>query len=733
MPIDIAKKLGVDLNSGTTVAYPREDGAEEDFAEYTRALWDDQDEALEPTYRAWVQNILFLTNRQWWEVSRLTGTFSLPAAPEWKERPQVNLTLAFYKTFLAKVTKNRPAWKAVPASGDPDDLNAAELAEEVLEAKWRELRLARQLRHAVAWTIVTGNAFIYPYWNSDAGKVVPLTVPVEGPDGEDMEVPMRDDGTPATLPDGSVDPDFEPIYVHEGDIGVRVYSPFQVRVNPDAEYEEDVRWVIIAEATPTHELHSKYPHLAMQIGADDCGYLDSYESLMNSFLSAPDTHLVSSNMRQENVEKALVLHYHEMPTPEFPGGRYWVTANKTVLLEDPQELPEGLWPCVVHLTDVPVPGRYHAMPTLESVVGLNREYNELNAQVKEHHNLLSRGKWLVPKGSGIKKGMITNQPGEVIQHNPGFEPKPVQLPQLPSTILKERERVLTDMEQVSGVHKISMGAPPPGVTAGVAFLQLQEADDTDFGPFLAMLEESVAQLAGMVLRVIQDNYTEQRLISVTGPNKRYMVKSFTGSDLSGVYDIVPVEGSAAPWGQVAKQNLLMQLATQIPDLFMKDGMFDSAKLARMLPLGGLDAVSQNEDEDIAEARTEQMLFEEYVQGSPLPMVDFYQNHMVHYNEHVRILKSAKFRNWSPDAQMAFREHVQQHQMEMQMAMMPPGMAPPGGQQPGGEAVNIDPATGLPAPEGAGPTDLDANPNEVALQGIDGGNMMPGGTGATGMF
>lgn len=735
MANELLRKLDQFPESTEPAVYPGEDADEGDYASYSRALWDDQDHLLFPLHQSWVQNLLFLTNRQWWQVDKLSGNFTLPKVPEWKERPQSNISLAYYKTFLAKATKNRPAVQAVPASGDPDDLNAAELAEEVLEAKWRELNLARQLRKAIAWTIATGNAYIYPFWNTDTGKVVPLTVPVDLPDGTTVDAIIDANGEPVLLEDGTPDPTAEPIYMAEGDVGVKVYSPFQIRVNADAEYEEDVEWVIIAESRPVQDVRNQYPDKAWEINADDTR-IDEYDRLMNSLMSGPDTQMVGT-MNPDTADKALVLHYHEKPSPQFPQGRYWVSCNNSTILVEPTELPEGLWPCIIHMTDVDVPGRYHAMPTLEAIIGINREYNELNAQIKEHHNMHSRGKWLVPKGSGIKKGTITNRPGEVIQYNPGFEPKQADLKSLPAAVYNERERLLSDFEQVSGVHKISMGAPPPGVTAGVAFLQLQEADDTDFGPFLQMLEESVAMLSGMILQIIKDNYEEERLIAVSGPNKRYIVKSFIGSDLQGVHDIVPVYGSSAPWGQVAKQNLLMQLATQIPEMFQdkESGMFDAAKLARLLPLGGLESVSANEDEDIAEARTEQMMFEEYIPGSPLPMVEFYQNHMVHYKEHVRLLKSAKFKQWDEESAMLFKQHVMEHQMAIQQAMMP-AQQPQAGAQPGGEAPDIQQATddAMGVPEAPMPTDLDAmNPNEQALQGLDGGNMLPGGTGDTGMF
>lgn len=672
--------------------YPDDESApEESYAEYARALWDEQEDAQRPLHMVWTQAMLFLTGRQWWEPSPRSGTWTPPTTPSWREQPVSNLCLAYFRTALAKATKVRPAWQVLPASSDPKDIKAASLAEEVLEAKWAELKMAKKLRKAVAWTLTTGNAFLYPFWNTSTGKITPLTiereVPEMGPDGQQVgtrteRVPADADGNPILdketgLPDMAA----EPAMVDEGDVDLRVYSPFQVRVNAEAEDEDDVTFVLIAEVMSLREIAAAWPEKATEVKAEDVGSLEEHERLMGAVIGGADTQLQSSHdQRSRDLQKALVLHYHERPTPEYPDGRYWCCANKDVLLVPPGPLPDGIWPAVIHMTDVPIPGRYYAQATMEAVIGINREYNSVNGAIKEHHNLMAKGKWIVEKGSGVKKGVITTQPGQVIQVNPGFKIEQAEIKPLPAAVYQERERILTDFEMVSGIHKVSMGKPPPGVTAGVAFLQLQEADDTDLGPFLAMLEEAVAQAAGAFLKMIQANYTDERLIAVSGPNRRHTVRSFRGSDLEGAVDVVPVAESSFPWSKTARQNMLMELASQLPQLFTdpETGQFDSAKFAKALPVGGLESVAYEADDDVLEAHREEEMFEAFgIESMEIPMVEWWQDHEVHYAQHTRVLKSATYKEWPPEAQQAFQQHVMEHDQARMQARMAGTTSPAG--------------------------------------------------------
>lgn len=663
--------------------YPRERDSEDTYATYTKGLWEAQDGLLEGLHQTWVQNLLFLAGRQWWVRSPRDNHWAPKPGPKWRKWPVSNLCLPYYKHYTAKLLKQRPAWTAIPSSTDPKDIYGARLGEQVLEAKWREIRMAKIMRQAIAWLATTGNAWLLPFWSDHTGDVEPMTIEVESEVYDEegnvvgvhlVEVPLDESGEPRMIegPGGQLvyDVDSDPVWRDQGDVSCRSISPFHVRVDPSAKTDEEVRWFIVAEVRPVAELRWMHPDRADRITSDDPGILESYETFVAGVAAGSDAALAAASLDESTGEdSAVVYHYHEQPSDEYPRGRYWQCTGSAILSE-PSDLPDGIWPCIVHLREFEVPGRFHGGCTMTHVVSLNREYNELNQSIMEHHNLMLRGKWLVPRGSMIQRGTISTMPGEVIQHTPGMAPRQADLKPLPAAVYQERERIKNDFQLISGVNRISMGQPPQGVTAGRAFLVLQEADDSDFGPITEMLEESVADLAWMMLRIIQGRYEEERLIHVVGDDRRYKVKAFRGSDLAGVMDIVPQTGSSFPWSQVARQDMLMQLLREAPGLFEDEetGGLDRHRVSRLLPIAGLEAAYASEDSDVNEALREEEAIEEWVEGSPIPEPRPWQDHRVHMRSHERVIKSAEFQAWTPERQELMIHHWMATRAEIEAAM-----------------------------------------------------------------
>lgn len=700
-----------------------DDQAPEKYGTYARALWDEQEGPLEPLHRTWIRNILMLLGFQWWEWDRVTGTFRLPPVPSYRERPVTNLMLPFFKNLLAKTTKNRPATQCVAASNEPKDQNSAALGNDALKGKWRELKLGKSLRRLLAWCIPTGTAYWYPFWNTETGNLVPLTLHVEAqkideetgqPVGaEVIEVPCDENGEPKLTPDQRYDLEAQPHYVDEGDVGTKVLSPFQVRVNPGAETEEDVSVVLVGEVLPIREIRQRWPDLD-NVVAEDAGIMELFDSLTSGNITGHDPRNPQPGGaadRDSMLPKALVLRYHEKQRPEYPEGRYWVTVGNQ-LAEKPGPLPNG-WPVVIPLKEVEITGRWHGGSTFESAVQIQREYNEVNGLIKEHHNLMLRGKWLVPIGSNIRRGQITQMAGEVIQHTPGLPPQMATLKPLPDRVYVERERLLQDFETITGIHRASMGQAPPGVSAGKAFLILQEADDTDLGPFLAAVEEAVAQLGWHFIQMMQRHYDTQRLVHIVGPDRHYQARAFQGSDLTGVVDVVAEAGSAFPWSQAARQNLLLELVgTPAGMAIFQDpttGGFDRRRFASLLPIAGLDSLYQYEDVDYNEAQRVDEAYEAWDgrDVAELPRYMPWQNVMVHLEQVERTLKTATFREWAPAAQTAYIAHWQELRAVVQQQMLDRmaaasagnGGAPGGPSAPGGKPPQVQ--AGPPQASGGG--------------------------------
>ena len=687
--------------------YPDSDDEEpEVYVEYSRALLEERKEAFEPYRVEWTQNLLFLAGLQWYKYSPRSGHFRLEPLPPWKERPVWNMLKPFAKSFMAKLLKNKPVASCIPASSDPNDIYAAQLGDDVLRAKWIELKLADRLSQAVAWLTATGNSYLMPYWNTMTGKLLPLTAlsvveqwDVETDDmgnelgptfmGSDaMECPCDENGDFLMDEDGNHDMEAQPSYYDMGEVGVKCLSPFQVFPNTAATNIDDMDSFIIAEAMSIRQIRRRWPN-AENVKPEDTSDIDNYDNLlhMGQFAGA-DTHYTGPQFDQSDTgdrkRRALVLHYYEKPCPDFPAGRYWVTCGKE-LLDPPEGLPDELWPPVIHMKDIEVPGSFLGEATMTAAVGIQKEINEHAARQKEHFKLMVQGKWSVAKGSGIKRGAITTRPGEVIQHNPGqqYEPKQILIRPLPAAVYQEREKLLQVFHQITSLHEVSQGQAPEGITAGRAFLILQEADDTDLGPLTERMEGAVAMLSWHLIQLIQANYDDERLLRITGKHKVYQIRPFMGADLEAVVDVEPVTGSAFPWNKTARQSYVLDMMQVNPALFIdpETGIFDQQRFRDALPVGGEEAIGNAADADVSAALREQDRFlgwdgSEETEGM-LPVPQIWQNHQIHLRQHAKVLNSATFEDWPPHAQQAFVRHyfaTSQAQM-LQMAQMREIMQP----------------------------------------------------------
>lgn len=740
-PSKLSKQADQDLTRAidelSTVSYPEEGAEPAEYVQWTDERWDSQDDAMQPYETVWQNNLDFLAGR-FNRVKDAKGRWMEVKTAKWKKAADTNLILPYFRTFLAKTTRNRPNVQCLPASADLQDTQAAQLGEEVIEGKWMELRLSRMYRRAVAWVIATGNAFVMPYWNTDTGRFRELTVDVEVPVldpnglpqmqprvGEDgvaaydpetgepeMEevtewktCPCDEDGEPYTKEDGSYDFDKEPAILDQGDIGVKVFSPFHVRATPTATCAEEVEDFIAAEIRSLDQAKKLYPEFAEELAAQDVGVLDDVENTLAHAMGTEEIDVPVGDTRAKDLPKVRILHYFERRSRRYPKGRYWVVAGGQLVVQ-PQELPDDWWPAFTHLKDVEFPGRWLGEATLSQIVPLNREYNERNQGIRQYEEQFIKGKWLVDRASGIQRGHITTQGGEVIVTNPGQLNgiKQVDFQPLPAQVLNERDKVEQRLQVVSGIHDVSMGKAPPGVNAGVALLQLQEADDSDFGPFMAELEESIAEVCHGMLVIIKNRYSEERLVYVVGPNRRYLPRAFKGADLQGITDVVPVAESSLALSKSARINVFLELIAKVPQLVQdENGMLDSRKFGRMFSVAGLDVVTGEQDIDVEEANREHADFQDMERGIEVefPEVNEFQNHKVHLDEHLHFIKSAEFRKLSPEIREMMKEHTRQHMQILNPPMppvdpatgqpLPPGSVPPGAPAPGGPPMGPPPA------------------------------------------
>jgi hypothetical protein len=735
-------------------APPELDASPDEKAAYSLARYAVQNDHYIGLYQQWMKPIYFIVGKQWVKWNEQGSRYDLDTdVPKWRQQPVTNFSYAVYRTLLAKLSKQRAALEVVPPSGDSDDRDSAKLGESIIEHLWRHLKTPAKRLRALAWILATGNVAFDVDWDTEEGEMRPRTVLVEVAHPElrdetiDVDCACDESGEPhrraSTGPDdvaldGGAPYDLEkmPEMQAIGEISLDVDDPLSYRWNPEATSEDDADEFFHAKMWTTDKVATTFdiePN-DIQVGGGEAGdNLQDLEDMLSAVTSgAPDpfdSQRQATGSRRVDTEsdRVLVIKYYRKPCAKdgYPEGRHWITAGGSLVWPKPKDpaypdgeapLPNGFWPPRVTVVDTPIPGQPQGLGVMSQVVPLNEKYNFNDGKIGEFHTLSAMGGviWVDPADRGIT---ITSEPGQVkVSKGYGFHGRPPireKLVGLPAEVYREREVIAQNLNAIAGVSQLDMGQRPEGVSAGRAFLVIQEASDAAIMPTLMAMEDALAEIGRRQLVLAQRHYTEERTIKVRGERGKYEFRSFTNADLRDGLDVRVQTGSSAPWSKSAQWDIKLSVLEKMPQLVLKpDGTsIDREQLARYLDSGaaGLGAFESDEDPDLVEIDREHAMFEEYDPTDPeksnqLPQLAVWQNALVHQKYHFDFMKRdfGRFERWSDAAKLAWFEHLRlttEAVSAVLESVMPKAPAPLGADPnapPEGGDPNAPPGAGAPA-------------------------------------
>lgn len=497
-----------------------------------------------------------------------------PPVPYYRSRPVFNRIRPAIRTELSKLTSQKPSASIVPATGEDQDLAAAQAGEQVWDSIYRDKKIKSIFRQACFWSLITGTGYMKTYWN-----------------------PSKTDE------DGS-----------KGDFCYENVTPFHIFVSDLlCEDIEDQPYVIHIQTRSIEWVRMKYPDLNVQPNV-----MEADDILSEAFLS-----LVGANdMRRRGVliYEVWVKPGHVSFMPD--GGMFTIVGDNLVQFVDHNPYDHQQYP-FTKFPHLPT-GRYYADSTINDLLPVQREYNRTRGQIIESKNRMAHPQLLAAQGS-IVASKITTEPGQVIFYKLGYPPPtPLTLQNIPAYVMQEVDRLLMDFEDISGQHQVSKGQAPPGVTAATAISYLQEQDDSMLSTTYAAIEEGFEKIAFQTLCYVKQYWNIPRMVKVVGRDGQFNVLAFKGSDLRDNTDIRIEAGSALPTSKSAKQALLMDLMTQ--------GFIPPEKGLELMEVGGVQRLYEEVQIDSAQASRENMrmaavdqdMLDEYLQtfiAQPPPQPD----------------------------------------------------------------------------------------------------------------
>ena len=620
--------------------------------------------------RQWNTNYAFYSGNQWIkqlnaQVAALQGSgagLAVLAKSKGKEQLIINRIKAVCRTEMSKFLSKKPGASVVPATADDADQAAAEAAEQIWESISQRKKLERTLSQTIFWMVVTGTGFTKVYW--------------------DDEVLDSDAQVMGDVVYGAVDP----------------YKLFF----PDLNCWDisDQPYMFHAYARPTEELKIRYA--AELEGITLKPTCKESDTILQAAFANPRAH------EKKEFDSNMVYELWIKPgvSELIPNGGRIVLIEDTMVAADIEGIPyeHGEFPFAM-FKHIPT-GRFYGSSVIEELIGLQKEYNELRSTIKEAGNKMGKPQLVAPKGA-VSASRITNEIGLLIEYKLGTAPpQPMTVGTLPPYMLEQQDRILADIEDISGQHQVTKGSVPPGLTAASAISYLQEADDSFLFTSYANVEDAYEVIARQTLQLVAQYWDAPRLVKVSGDTQAFNVGMYSGADIRNGLDIRIEKGSALPQSKAAKQAFIMDMMVNqfIP---VEDGL-------ERLEMGGASSILDTIQIDRRQAKRENVKFRmltdadfaqydmlwqqklaelspdattadgQILQQPPIIPVNDFDNHEVHIEEHNKFRRSQAYDMLTPAAKEAMQTHVEMHtammyanQLEQMLSMVPSDGSAPG--------------------------------------------------------
>lgn len=600
--------------------------------------------------RQWYYNLAFYFGRQYvqWVGSVSANKFTLmdvKPRQSWRARLVSNKIKPIIRNELTKLTKEEMQFYVVPATTEESDIFAARAGESLAEFVLDDSKFNRVRRQATLWSLLTGTGYTktyydqnYPVPNNDPGKII-----LDALSSFPIYVPLLD----------------------EEDIQVQPYVFHQRSVDPNFIKE---KWGV--DVTPDNEVRAEYyeERLRNVLGIQSKGYVP--QSIVREVWVRPNQEFPQGAMFIIQGKNVLYIYEDIVEAREDaelpPVGDAEVPDTPT---RNPLELPETVFPYehgeypfqkIIHIPAA----RYYGMSVIEDLIPLQKEYNRARSQIIESKNKTASAQWVVPKGS-INPAMITSQPGLVITYQPGFEPpRAIKQPDLPAYVIQDLDRTLKDIDDISGQYEVAHGRTPPGVEAASAIAYLQEENDTRLYHTTASIEEAAQSVGTQILSLIDQCWTEEKMVKVVSKNNATDVRMLRKADMKGNTDFRIEPGSMAPKSRAARNAMMLELLDRQvvpPDKILKYlQMVDTNQMYNEMQL------------DDRQAQRENIRMSEGTQVS----INDYDNHAAHIMAHENYMKTEEYELLPEQLRQLFLVHDQEHKIALQMQNQPlEGQAP----------------------------------------------------------
>jgi len=456
---------------------------EQEIVQLVMSRFKQSAEARRQHEREWLLAKAFEIGNQWVEWRTETGRIESLIDPHDRYRSYivVNKIRPITTKLKARATMSKPDASVAPMTDTQEDIGAAEEARCVLDHYDLIFDRQHQTRSWVDSVLTTSTSFLKIFWD-----------------------PTKEAWTP------SVDPIGRPGKVRAkiGDIEEIIVSPFEVYPDPKARTWRECGWLIHAKVVPLSYLQQKFGQAGYRVQGDtgsESGYI---EARLDSIVGDQQRGGTAAGKNS-----ATLYEMWEKPSARYPKGRMARVAGG-------QLLHCGEWPYEKRDAFPFVPlgfqektGALWALNAVTDLIPLQRAFNNTLSRIQDRVNT-DKPTILAREGSEISLGAYQSKRNYEIVEYVGEPPGYQQTPPVNQYWFSYLQILGGQMEDISGVHEVSNGSVPPGVTAGNAIELLQQSDQTQMSEFVGNIETAQVQRANWEIALCGQYYAEPRIIGL---------------------------------------------------------------------------------------------------------------------------------------------------------------------------------------------------------------------------
>lgn len=208
---------------------------------------------------------------------------------------------------------------------------------------------------------------------------------------------------------------------------------------------------------------------------------------------------------------------------------------------------------------------FWAFSVIEQIEILMKEINKKVSQIAAYIDKTVRPTLIIPNTLGIQDSDVSNLPGQKwFPNNPMMSQwiRYLQIPSLPSDFYNYLELLLKLVDILTGIHDVTEGRKPKGVSAASAIIALQEKAQTMHREKIRNLDLLLEERGRMFISHLQNWFTEERKLKLSGRTAEIIGSPFTtyrGSEMQGEYSFEVVPGSTMPKSMWARREQALQL------------------------------------------------------------------------------------------------------------------------------------------------------------------------------